>query len=120
VLYTGRGSWRHETGKDGVSDRDKFVAYVESSGRGLLRSAWLLTGDWPSAEDLVQSALIATWRRWDNLGPVEHPDTCVRRVLVTTFLRWNKRRWRGEIATDLLPDDATGRDLFADDRVIRR
>jgi RNA polymerase sigma-70 factor (sigma-E family) len=97
-----------------VSDRDQFVAYVESSNRGLLRSAWLLTGDWPTAEDLVQAALIATWRRWENLGPVQHPDTYVRRVLVTTFLRWNKRRWRGEIATDRLPDRATDSDVFAE------
>jgi RNA polymerase sigma-70 factor (sigma-E family) len=98
-----------------VSSRDEFATFVDASGRGLLRSAWLLTGDWPLAEDIVQSALAATWRRWRDAGVVDHPEAYVRRVMVTTFLRWNKRRWHGEIPMERLPESAHGTDAF--DRV---
>jgi RNA polymerase sigma-70 factor (sigma-E family) len=96
-----------------MSDRDEFAAFVESSCRGLLRSAWLLAGDWPPAEDLVQSALAATWRRWREVGPVEYPEAYVRRVMITTYMRWNKRRRRGEIAVARLPDHAAREDAYA-------
>ncbi|MGI8867776.1 MAG: sigma factor [Mycobacteriales bacterium] len=33
----------------------------------LLRRAWLLTGDWGSAEDLVQAALAKAWPHWDRI-----------------------------------------------------
>ena len=41
-----------------MNERDEFAAVVESSSRQLLRSAWLPTGDWPLAEDLVQTVLV--------------------------------------------------------------
>jgi RNA polymerase sigma-70 factor (sigma-E family) len=74
----------------------------------------LLTGDWPAAEDLVQSALVATWRRWQGSGPIENPRAYVQRVAVTEFLRLSKRRWLGEVATDPLPDLLVQDDPFAD------
>lgn len=41
-----------------------------SASPGLLRSAYLLTGDRAVAEDLLQSALLRTLRRWDSIsGP---------------------------------------------------
>jgi RNA polymerase sigma-70 factor (sigma-E family) len=87
-----------------MDERDAFASFVASSSRQLLRSAWLLTGDWEFAEDLVQSALAATWSRWTRLQRVEHPQAYVHRVMVSTFLRWNRRRWMGEIATERLPE----------------
>ena len=49
---------------------DAFADYVVARQRALLRSAWLLTGDWALAEDLVQTALIKVWPRFDRV-----PDT---------------------------------------------
>lgn len=36
---------------------DDFDEYVTGAWPRLLRSAWLLTGDWHKAEDLVQTVL---------------------------------------------------------------
>jgi len=91
---------------------DDFADFVASSSRDLLRSGWLLTGDWPAAEDLVQAALVATWLRWRELGRVEHPEAYVRRVMVTTFMRWRKRRWNGEVTVEQLPDPVRDDDAF--------
>ena len=47
------------TGVDRPAEPDGFRDFVESRSPALLRSGWLLTGDWSSAEDLVQTALAA-------------------------------------------------------------
>jgi len=95
-----------------VSEPDGFRAFVEARSRALLRSGWLLTGDWQAAEDLVQTALAAAWPRWASLTRAEAPELYVRKIMVTTFLRWRRRRWNGEITTGEVPDHRAGGDAF--------
>jgi RNA polymerase sigma-70 factor (sigma-E family) len=87
-----------------VAEPDGFREFVESRSTDLLRSAWLLTGDWHAAEDLVQSALIKTWPRWDGLIRKDRPELYVRRVMLTTYLSWRKRRWTGETPVAAPPE----------------
>lgn len=90
---------------------EEFREFVASRSSALLRAGWLLTGDWAAAEDLAQTALAAAWPRWAKLRP-DTTEAYVRKVMLTTYLRWKRRRWSGEIATETLPDipgpDATG------------
>ncbi len=88
-----------------------FSEFVDANSRTLLRAAWLLTGDWPAAEDLVQSALAATWQRWADI--TTSPFGYVNRVMTTTYLRWHKRRWTSEVATGTTPDVGVGDDTEA-------
>lgn len=81
-----------------------FEEYVAARGQALWRSAWLLTGDAHRAEDLVQTALITCWRRWDRIARNGAVDGYVRRVLVTTYTDWWRRRWTGEVPTEVLPE----------------
>jgi RNA polymerase sigma-70 factor (sigma-E family) len=90
---------------------DGFRAFVEGRSSALLRSGWLLTGDWTSAEDLVQTALAAAWPKWESLD--HSPELYVRKIMVNTFLRWRDRRWNGEIATAKLPEHRAYGDAFA-------
>ena len=80
-----------------------FPEYVAARGPTLLRSAVLLTGDRHLAEDLLQTALIRVHGRWDRIA---EPDAYVRRVLVTTYLNWWRRRMGGEVPTGAVPDAA--------------
>ena len=96
-----------------MDEPDGFAEFVASRSRPLLRSAWLLTGDWALAEDLVQAALVATWLRWPRIVRRDAPELYVRRVLVSTYLSWNRRRWRGELPAAQLPDAPVGDDLMA-------
>jgi DNA-directed RNA polymerase specialized sigma24 family protein len=48
----------------GVSEFADFVAAREAA---LQRSAWLLTGDWGLAQDLVQTSLARVWPRWERM-----------------------------------------------------
>lgn len=84
-----------------------FEEYVAARGRCLWRSAWLLTGDAQRAEDLVQTALVKCWRRWDQIAADGSVDGYVRRALITTYTDWRRRKWTGEVPTAVLPDGWT-------------
>ncbi len=88
-----------------MREPDGFGEFVAAHSRALLRAAWLLTGDWSAAEDLVQTALAAAWPRWATIG---NPSGYVHRVMTTTYLRWQRRRWTGEVATESVPEVETG------------
>ena len=90
-----------------------FRDFVEARSNALLRSGWLLTGDWPSAEDLVQTALAAAWPQWTSLTRQDAPELYVRKIMVNTYLRWRRRRWNGEVATGRLPELQACGDVFA-------
>jgi RNA polymerase sigma-70 factor (sigma-E family) len=81
-----------------------FADFVRQRSPELLRSAWLLTGDWHAAHDLVQTALEKSWPRWGRR--IDHLDAYVRRVMLTSYLSWRRRRWNAEIATAKLPERA--------------
>lgn len=89
-----------------VADQPGFDDFVVARSPTLLRTAYLLTGDWALAEDLLQTALTKCWRRWDRI--TEGHEPYVHRTLVTTYLSWRGRRWNGELATAELPERAVG------------
>ena len=93
---------------------DGFAEFVAARSARLLRFAWLLTGDAASAEDLLQTVLAVTWRRWDRITEGGAVEAYVRRALVTTYVSWWRRRWRGETPTAAVPERAAGTDVPAD------
>lgn len=83
----------------GRVDFDDFVA-VRSPA--LLRTAYMLTHDHALAEDLLQTALSKAWFAWKRID--DHPEAYVRRILVTTYASWWRRKWNGEQAHDAMPE----------------
>jgi len=100
------------------TSREAFRAYVAARSPALLRTAYLLTGTRPDAEDLLQTALAKTYLSWDRIRDREAVDGYVRRVMVNTQTSWWRRRKVDEVSTDRLPEprspDVGGRDLAAD------
>ena len=72
------------TGGAVQADAPDFAGFVEARERALQRTAWLLTGDWAPAEDLVQTALARTWPRWALISERDDPEIYVR------LLRWQE------------------------------
>lgn len=96
------------------ADRDeRFQAFVRSRWSRLVRTAYLLTGDRHEAEDVVQAALIKTYRGWRRISRSDNADAYVRRILVSCHKdRFRKRRvplW----LTDAVPDQADRADALA-------
>src|SRR5215468_7649125 len=97
---------------------DEFREFVAARSAALLRTAYLLAGDWATAEDLLQTALTKTYLAWKRLGEIEAVEPYARRVLVNTATSWWRRRWHGERPTEFLPErsvaDATEEHLDRD------
>ena len=87
-----------------MSESVGFADFVAARQDALLRTAWLLAGDWQSAEDLVQTVLMKMWPRWERVTQAGDPEAYVRRALLTTYLTWRRRRWYGERAVAVIPD----------------
>ncbi|RQX16421.1 SigE family RNA polymerase sigma factor [Micromonospora ureilytica] len=85
---------------------EQFREFVAARSAALLRTAYLLTGDWATAEDLLQTALTKTYLAWKRLGGIEAVEPYARRVLVNTSTSWWRRRWHGERPTEVLPERA--------------
>jgi RNA polymerase sigma-70 factor (sigma-E family) len=71
-----------------TGERRAFEAFVAESSTRLLRTAYLLSGDRGHAEDLVQTALLRTARRWRVAR--RQPEAYARRIVVNLA----KDRWR--------------------------
>ncbi|WP_243709540.1 SigE family RNA polymerase sigma factor [Micromonospora sp. 15K316] len=85
---------------------EEFREFVAARSAALLRTAYLLAGDWATAEDLLQTALTKTYLAWRRLGGIEAVEPYARRVLVNTSTSWWRRRWHGERPTEVLPEQA--------------
>lgn len=72
----------------GRQEQRAFEAFVADASGRLVGTAYLLCGDRGHAEDLVQTALLRTARRWPRAR--QQPEAYARRVLVNLA----KDRWR--------------------------
>jgi len=83
----------------------EFAAYMSARQPSLLRTAYLLTGDQHTAEDLVQTALAKLYLAWDRVQDRGLVDGYVRRILVNENNSLWRRAWKKrEVSTDTLPD----------------
>lgn len=91
-----------------AAQEDSFREFVEGSWNRLLRTAYLLTGDHGAAEDLVQTALMRTYRHWGRIETYDSPEAYVRRVMVNTNVSaWRRRRAVVHVVADP-PEPAAG------------
>ena len=102
-----------------MQDDDSFEHFMAAALPGLLRFGHVLTGDRHRAEELVQSALVKTYRRWRSLRH-DQPAAYVRRAMVNTYTSW----WRSARREAAMPEgfDAPapgGADVDDRDTVLR-
>ena len=93
-----------------------FDSWVAARGPTLLRLAYVLTGNGPDAEDVVQDALSRVLPRWSRIAGVEDPDAYVRRMVVNAHVsRWRKFR-RREVPVEEVRDRVVPAGVAAEDR----
>ena len=97
-----------------MDEPEGFRKFVATSSPTLLRSAWLLTGHERTAEDLVQATFERMWPRWHRLNDPRSADTYARTTMLSIFLNWRRRRWRGELPVDRLPEQVDAHDALAE------
>ncbi len=89
-------------GEDEV--RQDFTGFVQARYESLLRTSFLLTGNHEQAEDLLQAALVKTWRHWRRIERTDRPEVFVRRVLVNQQRSWWRARRVVEDVTAVVPE----------------
>lgn len=87
-----------------AGDQAEFRDYVIARQAGLRRTAYLLSGDWHRAEDLVSTTVVKLYSAWKSARDATHTDAYVRRILVRVFLDEKRRPWRREHPTEVLPE----------------
>ncbi|RYU15683.1 SigE family RNA polymerase sigma factor [Nocardioides iriomotensis] len=93
----------------------EFEAYMAARQPSLLRTAYLISGDRHTAEDLVQTALAKLYLSWDKVHDRQMIDGYVRRIIVNEHNSLWRRAWKKrELATDTLPDHQTVTDRHDD------
>jgi RNA polymerase sigma-70 factor (sigma-E family) len=77
----------------GHSRDAEFTDYVTARSAWLRKVAYLLSGDWHRADDLVQATIIKLYMRWPRINPLENIDGYARTTLVNTFLAEQRKPW---------------------------
>lgn len=91
-----------------------FEEYLAQQGQSLLRFAYVLTGDFHEAEDLMQKTLMAVYQNWRKVDEAQNRNAYVRRVMVNSHLGWRRRRSSTERPAADTPDVASASDLAED------
>jgi RNA polymerase sigma-70 factor (sigma-E family) len=94
----------------GAGAPEGFAQFVAMRSPALLATAWLLTGDHGRAEDLVQEALARAWLAWPRIERQGSVESYVRQTMVHLNISWWRRRWRGEMPSDTMPEPSPGAD----------
>lgn len=96
----------------GVAVHDRFEDFFELEHERLLRALYLVTGNLPEAEDLMQEAFVRVLERWDSVRWMDDPTGYLYRTAMNAF---RTRYRRGLTAlrrmVSLVPRE---RDLFKD------
>ncbi|MDT0347211.1 SigE family RNA polymerase sigma factor [Streptomyces litchfieldiae] len=93
------GSVRREGGTEA-----EFTAYVRERRASLYATAYHLTGDRHEAEDLLQSALLSTYRAWDRISDKAAVGGYLRRTMTNLHISAWRRRKLNEYPTEELPE----------------
>ena len=86
------------------TDTLTFEDYAAAEWPSLYRRAFLLAGNHVDAEDLAQQTLIKIHGAWSRVSRSDVPNAYVRRILLNTFLSFN--RPKGRRLELLVGDDA--------------
>ncbi len=92
------------SGGDPSPDDAGFRDWMIVRSSTLRRKAFLLCGDWSSADDLVQDVLVAMYPRWSRIARGGNVDAYANRVLVGKLVDARRRPWRRERFFGSVPD----------------
>lgn len=97
-----------------MADLTSFAEFVHAHSRSLLGTAYLLTGDVPTAEDLVQDTLTKLLPRWARVRAADAPVAYVRKALINTYLDSRRRRLVPTLLLEDVADASPGSADFTD------
>jgi RNA polymerase sigma-70 factor (sigma-E family) len=87
-----------------VTSGEEFAEFAETASPQLRRTAFLLCGNWHTAEDLVQTTLAKVFVSWRKIRRRDAVRAYAARTLVNTYLADKRLKRTAEILTDRFPE----------------
>jgi RNA polymerase sigma-70 factor (sigma-E family) len=87
-----------------VIPAEEFTEFAAAESPRLRRAAFLLCGDWHTAEDLAQSALAKVFVAWRRIDRQDAAHAYATRTLVNIYLADKRRKRPAELLTGNLPE----------------
>ena len=78
-----------------MTDATEFAEFASAASPRLRRMAFLMCGNWHTAEDLAQTALAKVFASWPRIRRQDAVDAYATRTLVNTFLADRRLRRSG-------------------------
>jgi RNA polymerase sigma-70 factor (sigma-E family) len=83
---------------------DEFIRFAEAVAPRLRRTAFLLCGDWHTAEDLAQTTLAKVFASWRRINRRDAVNAYATRTLLNTYLAESRKKRPGEVLAGQLPE----------------
>ena len=78
-----------------ADDEARFTEFVRVNTTSLFRTAFLMTGDYQRAEDVLQDALVRIYKHWTRIDAMASPLAYSRRIVLNQGASsWRKRSSR--------------------------
>src|ERR1700689_2506261 len=87
-----------------VTPDEEFAEFAETASPQLGRTAFLLCGNWHTAEDLVQTTLTKVFVSWRKIRRRDAVRAYAARTLVNTYLADKRSKRNTELLTDRFPE----------------
>jgi RNA polymerase sigma-70 factor (sigma-E family) len=87
-----------------VTSAEEFVEFAEAMSPQLRRTAFLLCGDWHTAEDLTQTALEKVFVSWRSIRRQGAAHAYTHRTLVNSYLAHKRLKRTNELLTGWFPE----------------
>src|SRR5215831_18952131 len=87
-----------------VTSQEEFAEFAVVSAPRLRRAAFLLCGDWHTAEDLAQTTLAKVFVSWRKVRRQDAAYAYATRALVNSYLADRRLQRSTEVLTDQLPE----------------
>jgi len=87
-----------------VTSAEEFAEFAKVMSPRLRRTAFLLCGDWHTAEDLAQTALAKVFVSWRRIRRQDAVHAYTNRTLVNVYLAHRRLKRTGELLTAWFPE----------------
>lgn len=87
-----------------MTSAEDFIEFATAESPRLRRMAFLLCGDWHTAEDLAQSTLAKMFTSWHRIRKRDAAHAYATRTLVNTYTASQRARRSGELPTSVVPE----------------
>ena len=87
-----------------MTSAEEFAEFAEAASPRLRRTAFLLCGDWHTAEDLAQTTLEKMFASWRRIRRQDAVHAYATRTLANTYLAHKRLKRTSELVTGWFPE----------------